>query len=374
MNRNKEDAVTKPLISIIVPVYNVEKYLRRCIDSILQQRFSDFELILVNDGSADRSGDICEQYARLDSRIKVFHQANRGLSEARNTGLKIAIGQYVYFCDSDDYVEPNLFEMCLPYLEKNMELVTFGNCAFWDDGRKEEFVPESASLNLYDMAERLNFIIQKQLTYKVGWEAWSAIYKRSIIEESGLRFVDTKKIFAEDILFRLCYLTHASSIAVLPQSLYNYYQRSNSLMGVGRYENKFNHMNELSKAYCSYIQEKKGSDDFAGEIATIHYQLMDNVIERAKQNHRGTTIVEMRKLLFSEIEDYQFFKRQMLQLFFHKKRIYSLWEEDKANERMVEVLFYLTNNQTLCSWYGLILKYRTKVKWYFIYKFERGKR
>ena len=99
-----------PEISVIVPVYKVEKYLPQCIDSILAQTFTDFELLLVDDGSPDRCGEICEEYAGKDTRIRVFHQANAGLSCARNTGLMNACGRYVTFIDSDDYVKPCYLE------------------------------------------------------------------------------------------------------------------------------------------------------------------------------------------------------------------------------------------------------------------------
>ena len=99
-----------PKISVIVPAYNTEKYLRRCIDSILAQTFTDFELLLIDDGSTDQSGEICDEYADKDVRIKVFHKANGGVSSARNVGLDNALGEYICFCDADDWVDNDYFE------------------------------------------------------------------------------------------------------------------------------------------------------------------------------------------------------------------------------------------------------------------------
>ncbi len=99
-----------PKISVIVPVYNVEKYLRRCIDSILSQTFSDFELLLIDDGSKDKSGDICDEYVAKDVRIKVFHKANAGVSSARNLGLDKAKGEFIFFVDSDDFLDKTHLE------------------------------------------------------------------------------------------------------------------------------------------------------------------------------------------------------------------------------------------------------------------------
>ena len=107
------------IISIIVPVYNAEKYLSRCIDSILRQTFADFELILVNDGSSDKSKEICEKYLESDPRIKLINQENSGVSAARNTGLDNASGEYIGFVDSDDFIEKNMYEELYNILKKN---------------------------------------------------------------------------------------------------------------------------------------------------------------------------------------------------------------------------------------------------------------
>ena len=107
-----------PKVSIIVPVYKAEKYLNRCVDSILAQTFTDFELLLIDDGSPDRSGEICDEYAKKDSRIRVFHKKNGGVSSARNLGLDNVLGEYVTFVDSDDWVEPDFVETMIQTYEK----------------------------------------------------------------------------------------------------------------------------------------------------------------------------------------------------------------------------------------------------------------
>ncbi len=108
-----------PIISVIVPVYNVEEYIHRCIDSILAQTFKEFELILVDDGSPDQSGKICDEYALIDSRIKVIHKKNGGLSDARNAGLEVAQGEYIGFVDSDDFIESDMYEKLLEACKEN---------------------------------------------------------------------------------------------------------------------------------------------------------------------------------------------------------------------------------------------------------------
>lgn len=104
------------MISIIVPVYNVELYIHQCIDSIISQTYRDIEILLIDDGSTDKCGNICDEYARIDPRIRVFHTQNKGLSAARNLGLREAKGDYIGFVDSDDWIEPNMFEVLLQQL------------------------------------------------------------------------------------------------------------------------------------------------------------------------------------------------------------------------------------------------------------------
>ena len=116
-----------PEISIIVPIYNVEQYLKRCVDSILAQTFKDFELILVDDGSPDSCPFICDEYARIDSRIKVIHKANGGLSDARNAGLEMAMGNYIAFVDSDDWIASDTYEYLYELIKKNKADVVSGS-------------------------------------------------------------------------------------------------------------------------------------------------------------------------------------------------------------------------------------------------------
>ncbi len=152
-------------MSIIVPVYNVEKWLRRCIDSILNQTFRDFELILVDDGSPDNCPSICDEYAAKDNRIKVIHQKNRGLGEARNSGLKVASGTYILFCDSDDAYVDGAFEKLMANVEKypGADLYCFDYVE--KSGRKH--YPEVRLIQNKTQEERLNFC-SGQLAHNMG--------------------------------------------------------------------------------------------------------------------------------------------------------------------------------------------------------------
>lgn len=127
----EKESNTEPAVSVIVPIYNVEKYLAECVDSILGQTFQDIEVILVDDGSSDRSGQMADDYAAQDTRVKVIHKENGGLSSARNAGMKVARGQYIYYCDSDDYISRDAIEILYDTAIRNdLDMVLFNADSF----------------------------------------------------------------------------------------------------------------------------------------------------------------------------------------------------------------------------------------------------
>ena len=162
-----------PKLSIIVPVYNVEKYIRKCIDFILGKTFKDFELILVDDGSPDNCGEICESYARNDNRIRVIHRANGGLSAARNTGLSYATGKYIGFVDSDDYVSPVMYEKLINSIEKhNADICKCGYNEFDDLGIRRKLVyPDTKVLRNNSRHNALLPLYFDNVLYVVVWNA-----------------------------------------------------------------------------------------------------------------------------------------------------------------------------------------------------------
>ena len=172
-----------PVYSVIVPVYNVKPYLSRCLDSILSQTFSDFELIIVDDGSTDGSGQISDEYALKDSRIQVIHQENGGLSAARNTGLDRARGTYVYFADSDDYLKPELLEKGYEQFKQGCDLVAISVTALNTDGTIDHRIHKAAVFDIPTPEKRFDFIVNSLFQYRINWEVWSLIFDRSLIEK-----------------------------------------------------------------------------------------------------------------------------------------------------------------------------------------------
>jgi len=177
------------LISVIVPVYNVESYVAECIESIQNQTYMNLEIILVNDGSTDASSDICDQYAAYDERIKVIHKENAGVSAARNTGIEAANGDYIAFVDSDDYIAPNMYEDMLRILKEN-DLDILECTAFRDKGGKIIEGCNDGSLEIFNRDEAL-----KMAMYDCFVAVWSQLYKRGAIDDVrfpvGRKFEDT---------------------------------------------------------------------------------------------------------------------------------------------------------------------------------------
>lgn len=270
------------LISIIVPIYNVEAYLEKCIDSILQQTYTNIEVILVNDGSLDNCGQICDQYEKIDNRIKVVHKKNGGLSDARNAGLDIATGTYVVFIDSDDYIEKDLIDQSYKIIdENNLDLVSFDYRKVDEQG---EIIEESVlglEDSIYDLNELgLNkYIIKKIYTYEHGVEAWHKMYKMSIIKDNNLKFTYNDLIFAEDLLFNLSYLVHVKKCATMSQTYYNYLIRETSIMGKPkkdlfiRYRNLFQTLEKYWKQFDDNIVQVIPLGYFIWLIGTIKIKL-----------------------------------------------------------------------------------------------------
>ena len=218
-----------PIISIIVPVYNGDKYLSRCVDSILNQTFQDWELLLVDDGSTDKSGEICDEYAIKDKRTKAFHKKNGGVSSARNYGIKHIEGEWIMFCDADD----ELMAFCLKKLisfiqEGNIDFVLAG----YDMINSSTKVIQSTSSLSYS-SKKIDIMSAIRLIYRYKYYpcfVWAKLYKSSIIKFNKLSFDETI-YYSEDRLFNVQYLCACrNDIYYTTQSVYKYYVRDNSAM------------------------------------------------------------------------------------------------------------------------------------------------
>lgn len=211
-------------LSIIVPVYNVEQYINKCIDSILSQTFTDFELILVDDGSPDKCGKICDEYAYQDKRVRVIHKENGGLSDARNVGIDIAAGEVIGFVDSDDWIEKNMYEEMFNYMKINrLDIV----CADTNQvkGEKIKFKPRYPENKIWDKSGAVYEILNGNLDNAV----WNKIYKRSVVGD--VRY--PKGRVYEDVATTYKFLFNAERVGYISKPYYNYLKRKGSIVASG---------------------------------------------------------------------------------------------------------------------------------------------
>lgn len=201
-----------PLISIIIPVYNSEKTLNRCVNSILNQTFMDWELLLVDDGSTDKSGKICDQYALKDFRIQVFHKKNGGVSSARNTGLDYAIGSWITFVDSDDFIDATFFDTLIRLQSSDLCIsgIQFIN-------NETILLPPEENIKIENVAELDNLLNKLYFT-----APWGKVYKNEIIQKNNIRFNINLKI-GEDTDFVLKYLLYINDIRLISKPLYHFF-------------------------------------------------------------------------------------------------------------------------------------------------------
>lgn len=209
-----------PKVSIIVPVYNAERYICSCIDSITMQSMHDFELLLIDDGSTDESGRICDQYALKDSRIKVLHKRNGGVSSARNLGIDNAIGEYITFIDSDDWVEPNYLEDFFP-VESYDFITNYYIVHGW-----QEWVSCPTSNSNYDSSTFTDFLSGD--LHKMD-NMCSRLFRKKVIDEHNIRF-NTRISYSEDVLFVYTFILHASTIKTIGNPVYHYMRQESGTL------------------------------------------------------------------------------------------------------------------------------------------------
>ena len=216
----------KPTVSIIVPVYNAEKFLNRCVDSILGQEYRDFELILVDDGSRDMSGSICDAYAKTDERVVVIHKENSGVSDTRNQGIERAKGTYLQFVDSDDWLTPDATKLMVRAAEEHgcdMVISDFYRVVGDMVSRKGDIESDC----VIDREEFASFMMENPADYYYG-VLWNKLYRRDLVNRFGIR-MDAEISWCEDFMFNLEYIRYAASFQALPIPIYYYVKTKGSL-------------------------------------------------------------------------------------------------------------------------------------------------
>lgn len=262
-----EEKVKKITLSVIMPVYNAEKYLDFSVQSVLNQTYKKFELILVNDGSKDHSLEICRKYETLDSRVRIIDQENKGISEARNAGIDQAIGKYITFIDNDDMINPNMYEIMLKYMvEDELDLVMCNAV------RREQYKIEEVAKNcdLCELTKR-NLYEGMFSNSEIDWKymvVWNKIYKTKIVK--NIRF---KGVGTEDTVFNCQYYRYIKKARLIKQDLYYWIQRKASVSH-----------SEFGMRDCFVLKD---------------YYWMNQYIQKYEKEYMQYSLIKLYKLIFN---------------------------------------------------------------------------
>ena len=217
----------KDKVSVVLPIYNVEKYLKKSVQSVQNQTYRNLEIILVDDGSKDSSGRICDELSKEDSRIQVVHKNNGGLASARNSGYEVATGEYVMYIDSDDCVKEDTVKKCVDAIERDKsDVVIFGYEKVSEDGNILEVC--SWDNKIYSHNEMTEHLYRAICEMSFGY-AWNKLYRKSILDKSGV-LGDAKVIDREDLIYNMELLKYWNKITYIDYVGYEYLQRSTSLL------------------------------------------------------------------------------------------------------------------------------------------------
>lgn len=288
-----------PEVSVIVPVYNVEAYLEKCVNSIMKQSAADFELILVDDGSTDKSGGICDSLKENDSRIRVIHQENSGLGAARNMGIENAAGEWLLFADSDDYIQENTLEKSLEAGKAlNADIVVFGFQSVNEAG-------EVLSKFVDDVPKGQSFSAEMCPDMLLGAPvAWNRLYRRSVFADTGIRYPG--RAWFEDIRTTPKLLTRAKRVVYIEDVLYNYLMRDGSITKNSKADRNI----EIIEAFddtIGYFKDKGLYDTFKNELeylAVFHLYIAASVrVLRIDPKH--PLLLEFRIYMEKEFPNYR---------------------------------------------------------------------
>ena len=271
------------LVSIIVPISKVEEYLDECVESIINQTYSNIEIILVDDGSPDRCPQLCDEWAKKDNRIKVIHKENGGVSSARNAGITLAKGDWIWFVDSDDSVEKDALADIINFAADN-DLVIF------DSKLNEQYIKDE------------NFFSKYYFRYAFGFEPWNKLYRKSIIVDNDLRF-DTEENVGEDLLFNITYYQYADKYKFSTSKYYNYRVREDSAMQSNNEKRLEQQLRLYSKIYDIY--KNKLDEKILVQLFIMH--LISGINQCGKQKKDSEKIV----MIEDSVKKYNFSKKTL---------------------------------------------------------------
>lgn len=280
--------MTKKLVSIIIPVYNAEKFLDNCILSIRNQTYSGIEIILINDGSNDRSLSICMNHAEKDRRIIVIDQENKGVSAARNAGINKSLGEYILFVDSDDYIETNMIEILINFQkEKTVDIIMFG--FYIDSVGTGKIVASNFSNNTYYGEKEIHSVLPSLIKKELINSPWNKLYSRNIIRNNNIKFDETINI-GEDLLFNYHVFNNITSLRIVDNNLYHYVVRGNDSLTSKLNTNKYKMLRNVNEYMEKSFQSETNYNEVIEAIKTIQIKntyscLLDLFHKNNKMNY-----------------------------------------------------------------------------------------
>ncbi|MFE4238720.1 glycosyltransferase family 2 protein [Peribacillus butanolivorans] len=328
------------VVSIIVPVYNSEKHLIDCVNSILNQSYKNIEVLLVNDGSTDNSGSICEDFAEKDCRVKAIHQKNSGPSVARNTGIKAARGDYIQFVDSDDYIESSMTKKLMEAMNENVQLVI---CGYKSINNNNVFTGGHIP-SIEGVYQIYQFLQSFGELYKNNFinSPWNKLYVTHIIKHFNIRFIDNLNM-GEDLLFNLDYIKNSNSICIIKDKLYNYLSNDNSLTESYKKDFFENQQMLFQKVREFLLEDKNYTENNKYYIESSYTEMIINC--------------------FGNL----FHKKSNLNSKSRRNLIYNIVNDDCLRKKIV----YFKNSSIQTRFIGLLIKYKSIIGIYCYFKIKK---
>lgn len=336
------------LVTVVLPIYNVEAYLERNIKSVINQTYKKLEIILVDDGSPDNCPEICEEWAKKDKRIKVIHKKNAGLGCARNTGIENATGEYICFFDSDDYIDLDAIEKAYTLAKnENSDIVTFGFSTVKSDGtignsiipKTDKVTYEGKEVQETFLADLIGPDCSTGKQTNLWMSAWASLYSMKIITENNWRFVSEREIISEDIYSLLGLYKYVNRVSVLSEALYYYCENEGSLT----HTYKDNRYTQIKRFYdeCIKLCKQQGYNE--------------SVMERIAYPYLSNTISAMKMLVSADINKKE--KKTLLKIIINDNHLQMVLKKInlKKEKKVRKIILILIKNK-MCNICYLLMK------------------
>lgn len=333
--------MNKPLVTVVVPIYNTEKYLDRCVNSLVNQTYQNIDILLINDGSTDSCREICERWTKKDKRVRVIDKQNEGLGNTRNVGIKNAKGSYMCFCDSDDYLDVDMVKDTLKAAEDtSAQLVVYGISTITNDQiLKQRFIPDATVKTFKGDRVLSEFFPEyiapnplgdgKRLYYM---SPCLLLYSTDMLRSCNWSFVSEREIISEDVYSLLSLFKHVDSVTVVPKALYFYCENESSLSRTYREDRykKIRHfylecvklceqlgynddiLHRITKPYLDFViallkQEFKFNKNVSARYQNLKNIINDDVLQEVLQNNKADKVKISKKILFYAMRNKWYF-------------------------------------------------------------------